>query len=224
MSESAFDINDPNLTIEVPEDYNPEAELKNSKPMPPKDGRHKVRVRLIETKEQPVYFKPGSDGKPGSVLAACKVQIVKEDGTLGAFLKDWYPSTRPRKGQKTTDLAYLCAKLGHPLPATMRHPDQIIEHVTKAFDSAGENGVDVFVTTQWVKSVLQNGVYVETKGQTAITQAAIAHARQFAYEEGLDEKTTEETVQYAIDNPHIYWDTEGNERACRAQVNFLVGA
>lgn len=219
MSDNTFDINDPNLAIDLPDDYDPDAEFKSGKPMPPADGKHQVRVRLIETKDKPVYF------KNGAVLAACKVQLVKPDGSNGAFLKDWYPSTRPKKSQKSTDLAYLTKVLGNPLPRTMVHPAEIIAHVEKAFNAKGEEGAVVTVETEWIKSMVIDGQFVDiAKGQRAVAESAVQAAVNAAYENGWDEETKEKAIAYATENPHLYLDSEGTERSVRAQVKWLVGA
>lgn len=219
MSDNTFDINDPNLAIDLPDDYDPEAEFKSGKPMPPADGKYQVRVRLIETKEEPLYY------KNGAVLAACKVQMVKPDGTNGAFLKDWYPSTRPKKYQKSTDLAYIAKVLGSPMPRTMVHPTEIIAHLQKAFDAKGDEGAVVTVETEWIKSFVIDGQFVDVaKGQVAVAQSAVAAVINAAHENGWDDETREKAIAYATENPHLYLDSEGNERSVRAQVKWLVGA
>lgn len=225
-----FNLDDPELSIDVPEDYDPQAELAAQRegfPPPPdrvggKRVPYLVTVKLIEPTEQKpdsVYF------KNGQVLAACKAQFVKEDGTPGMFLKNWYPSTRVGEYQKTSAIAYICKQQGQPLSAVQRHPNDIIKHVKAVFEAAGEAGVQVTVHTQWIKSIKDaNGQYVETKGSAAIAQTTLAAAQHASYEAGLGEEETAAALVFAQNNPHLYTDESGEQRSVRSEVVGIVGA
>lgn len=236
MSEQGneFDLNDPNLVLDLPEDYDPEGELVGGIPQPPADGVNKVALVLAEDTEN----KEAVRFSKGKIVATFRVRAVKEDGELGAYLKDYYPTSQVFNGQKTSALANLCKLAGDPVRAT--HPKDYIAHIRGLFSP--EKPFVCSAKTQWVKSVpevvvgedgslsqaidLATGFksYVETKGQAKIAAQAIHAAQYKAQEEGLDQEGTDALVLYAQQHPHVYLDPlSGEERSVRAEVRFIVG-
>lgn len=221
-NEQEFDLNDPNLSIEVPEGYDPEGELVAASFAPPKDGPNRIALFLAEDTEakQAVRF------SKGKIVATFRVRFVKDDGTLGSYGKDYYPTSQVFEGQVTSALATLCRLAGSPVKTTQ--PGQYIAHVVGLFKGTRDEGSDGFritARTQWVKSVPDGaGGYVETKGAARIAQAAVAAAQQRAHENSWSEEQAAAAVAYAQANPHLYFDDAGEERSVRAEVRGIVGA
>lgn len=220
--EQQFDLNDPDLVIDVPEGYDPEGDLVAASFAPPKDGPNRVAIFLAEDTEakRAVRF------SKGKVVASFRVRAVKDDGSLGQFLKDWYPTSQVFEGQVTSALATLCKLVGAPVRTTQ--PGAYIAHVEGLFKGTRDEGSEGFrltARTQWVKSVPDgSGGYTETKGMGRIAQAAVAAALHRAHELGWDEDQTAAAVAYAQANPHLYYDESGEERSVRAEVRAIVGA
>jgi len=225
-----FDMNDPNLTLEVPEDYNPEGELGGGIPQPPADGVNKVALFLGEDTES----KPAVRFSKGKIVATFRVRAVKEDGELGAYLKDYYPTSQVFEGQHTSALANLCRLAGRPVTTT--NVNAFIQHVYDTF--SGDEGTIFSAKTQWVKSApainpetgeQQIGadgykVYNEIKGQAKIAAAAIAAVQQQAATEGWSDDDLNAGLDYARKNPHLYIDPiSGEEKSVRAEVRYVVG-
>ena len=108
-----FDMNDPTLELEMPDDYNPEAELGGGIPQPPADGANRVALFLAEDTEN----KDAVRFSKGKVVATFRVRAVKDDGELGAYLKDYYPTSQVFEGQHTSALANPCRLAGKPVTA-----------------------------------------------------------------------------------------------------------
>ena len=162
-----FDLNDPTSLAELQEivpDIDPDDIPKQSRPAPPPDGVHWVKVRLRGDKAEPVYYKNlRRDPDTGkiicdSVVAILTVRVVDgQTGAEGGFLKDWYASTTtpkvaPGQPPKGAALTAICKMAGKPIRLGASLPE-IKAHVERVFAEAGEEGILVLVKTQWVKSV-----------------------------------------------------------------------
>lgn len=229
MSEE-FDINDPNLHLDLPANYDPEAEAGGGFPPPPSDGVNRIALFLAEDTEakEAVRF------SRGKVVATFRARFVKEDGELGAYLKDYYPTSQVFEGQATSALANLARLAGNPVRTNQ--PGEYIKHIKGVFST--EEPFYVQAKTQWIKSTPaldedgshkidpQTGykIYDELKGQSKIAQAAVQAAQMRAMEEGLDEEATNSLISYAAKNPHLYIDPiSGDEKSVRAEVRYIVG-
>lgn len=197
-----FDINDPSSLAQLQEivpDIDPDDIPKQTRPAPPPDGVHWVKVRLRGDKDEPVYYKNlRRDPDTGkitcdSIVAVLTVRIVdSQTGTELGFLKDWYASTTtpkvaPGSPPKGAALTAVCKMAGKPIRLGASLPE-IKAHVERVFAEAGEEGILVLVKTQWVKSVPKTvdvgGLpayaftpdgkkeYVETKGMKKILEQA----------------------------------------------------
>lgn len=226
---NSFDLNDPNLVLDLPDNYDPEADLVGGIPQPPPDGVNKVALILAndtENKEAVRFSK-------GKIVATFNVKVVKDDGELsnGYGVKDFYPTSQVFNGQTTSALANLCKLAGKPVRAT--DPAAYISHIRSVFSP--EKPFIVSAKTQWVKSTPsldeegqqkvnpETGYkeYDELKGQARITDAAIREAQYRAVEAGED---VDEAVANAAKNPHLYLDPlTGDERSVRAEVRYVVG-
>lgn len=254
-TEETFDLNDPRLMDDTPTDFDPEAGIEDVKFAPPDDGPNWVVLRLREqTREDKpsISVRPLNKEAEGIIRAALErgeeppkgltkvmltisPRLLKEDGTEGAFMKEYYPSTQVFKGQSTSHLAHLCAILGKPLARTMTNR-QIVEHVTKLFADAGDEGIKVVADTRWNKSfpeldenqmpVYKNGQkqYVEVKGQKTIQAQAVRAAKLEAQAQGLEGEAFDRFVDAAKANAHVYSDPlTGEERTVRLEINRLIG-
>lgn len=228
---SEFDLNNPELMLELPEDYNPEAELGGSIPQPPVDGPNTVALFLAgdtETKDAVRFSK-------GKVVATFRVRVVKEDGTLGAYLKDYYPTSQVFDGQHTSALANLCRLAGKPV--NTRVPAEYIKHIRSVFST--DEPFICTAKTQWVKSTPvvnpETGehlidstsgykLYKEVKGMVNVKADAVASVQQRAANEGWSADELEEGLAYASANPHLYMDPiSGEEKSVRAEIRYIVG-
>jgi hypothetical protein len=226
-----FDMNDPNLELEMPDDYNPEAELGGGIPQPPADGNNQVALFLAEDTEN----KAAVRFSKGKVVATFRVRAVKEDGELGAYLKDYYPTSQVFEGQHTSALANLCRLAGKPV--TARQAPEFIKHIYSVF-SPDEPFVCT-AKTQWIKSTPKvdpetgehaidptTGYkqYDEIKGMAKVKASAIADVQRRAAAEGWDSDALEAGLDYATRHPHLYIDPiSGDEKSARAEVRYVVG-
>lgn len=227
-----FDLNDPTLTLDLPEDFDPEGELKDSRPMPPPDGPNPVVLKLDEDYDgKPAVYFSTKNGK-NKIVARFRAQVVKDDGEPGQFLKDYYATTMVFQGQTTSALAALCHLAGRPLRAVS--PKEVIQHVYETFRPLGETGgLRVTAKTKWVKSTPAldpdtgaaiPGQYDEVKGQKRITDSAVQLAQHLALVAGLDEDAVAKKVAEAMAAPHVYIDpVSGEERTVRAEVDRIIG-
>ena len=226
-----FDMNDPTLELEMPDDYNPEAELGGGIPQPPADGANRVALFLAEDTEN----KDAVRFSKGKVVATFRVRAVKDDGELGAYLKDYYPTSQVFEGQHTSALANLCRLAGKPV--TARQAPEYIKHVYSVFST--DEPFVCTAKTQWVKSTpkldpetgehmldSQTGykMYDEVKGMAKVKAAAVAAVQQQAANEGWDSDSLEKGLEYATRNPHLYTDPlTGDEKSVRAEVRYVIG-
>jgi hypothetical protein len=230
MSEQEFDINDPNLQLDLPDNYDPEAEAGGGFPPPPNDGVNRIALFLAEDTEN----KEAVRFSKGKVVATFRARFVKEDGELGSYLKDYYPTSQVFDGQATSALANLARLANNPVRTNQ--PGEYIKHIKGIFST--EEPFYVQAKTQWIKStptldpetgehvVGADGykAYTEVKGQSKIQQAAIQSAQMRAMTEGLDEEGTNTLINYAAKNPHLYIDpVSGDEKSVRAEVRYIVG-
>lgn len=223
-----FDMNDPELVLDLPDDYDPEADLVGGIPQPPADGNNKVALFLAEDTES----KEAVRFSKGKIVATFRVKTFREDGEVsnGFSVKDFYPTSQVFNGQTTSALANLCKLAGKPVRAT--NPVDYIKHVRSVFST--EVPFIVTAKTQWIKStpaldeegqhrIDETGykVYDELKGQVRITDAAIRTAQSRAADAGED---IDEAIATAAKSPHLYLDPiSGDERSVRAEVRYVVG-
>jgi hypothetical protein len=237
QSVPTFDINDPESLAQLQEivpDIDPDDIPKQTRPAPPPDGVHWVKVRLRGDKSEPVYYKnlrvDPDTGKLtcDSVIAILTVRVV--DGQTGAelgFLKDWYASTTtpkvsPGQPPKGAALTAICKMAGKPIRLGASLPE-IKAHVERVFAEAGEEGILVLVKTQWLKSVPkakdENGlvtyVYKDVGGkQVKDYEPEIKGMKkilELAAKQGIPE-----------DMAHLWYDpVTGDERTVQAQVQSI---
>lgn len=226
-NEQEFDLNDPNLSIEVPEGYDPEGELVAASFAPPKDGENRVWVWLIDDKEdrETGGVKKAVRFSKGKIVAGFRVQFLKEDGSPGQYAKDWYVTSQVFEGQVTSALATLCKLAGAPVKTV--NAQQYIAHVNTTFKKFTEgDGFPLNVRTQWVRQTSDGagGYGPDIKGMKKVAAAALMDAQKRAAENGWDEDQTAVAVAYAQQNPHLYYDDSNEERSVRAEVRGIVGA
>ena len=229
-----FDMNDPTLELEMPDDYNPEAELGGGIPQPPADGPHKLAFWLAEDTEQKMAVRQSK----GKIVATFKVRVVKDNGDFGQYLNEYYPTTQVFDGQRTSALTNMCrlaGKVNYANPNSQ--PDEYIKNVRATFST---DVPTIFTAqTQWVKSVPdlnpETGehkvdsisgykMYTKTKGMVKIKAAAVAAVQQQAATEGWDSDSLEKGLEYATRNPHLYTDPlTGDEKSVRAEVRYVIG-
>lgn len=214
QGDGGFDFGDPNGSAE------------QVAPPPPPDGEYTVNLRLRESDQKPgVYIK--DPGLPTmKVVASISPRYVKEDGSIGAFLKDFYPTTMVFKGQTASQIAFLANLAGSPLQRGMS-PQDVVDHIQGIFDDAGEEGITVRARTRWIKSTKNDdGTYTEIKGQKAITQAVINEAKAGAMLEGIVGDELVAILDDAAAKAHIYvdYDKDGNlvERTVKSEISSLL--
>lgn len=225
-----FDMNNPNLTLQFPEGYDPESELSGGTPQPPADGVNRVVVFLAEDTET----KPAVRFSNSKIVATFRVRAVKADGEWGAYLKDYYPTSQVFEGQHTSALANLCRLAGRPV--TTIEVDPFIRHVYDSFST--EEGFVCMAKTQWIKSIRvidpETGeqlvgadgykVYSDIKGQARIKAMATAAVQQEAVNGDWSDEQLAAGLAYANTNPHLYVDPiSGEERSVRAEIYRIVG-
>lgn len=215
QEEQEFELNDPRLLADVPDGQSADAEYEQIQPAPPAEGPHWVWLTLREPKEDKpsVYVK----GVPGNtkVLARLVPRVETEDGNPGAFAKDYYPSTKPGRGETLGQLYYICQLAGKPVPPGSNN-QQIINHVQQVFAAAGENGVRVPAKIVWVRSEMQldedgmpvidaagRKVYTEIRGEKLIRSLAAAQ-------------------DIPEDMQHTYVDAAGETRTVQVQIASLL--
>lgn len=234
-NEVEFDLNDPALMSDAPDFGDPEGSAEQIAAPPPSDGVHEVALFLRESEDKPGVYVKGTPGD-AKLVAAVSPRFVREDGTLGAYLKDFYPTTMVFQGQTASQIAFLCRLAGEPLQRGMSYED-IKAHIYKLFAEAGEEGIRVKAKTQWIKStqrVDENGipvtdtfsgkaVYDEVKGEGRIKAAAAQAAKSEALEQGFDMDEALGAAALAEARAHIYIDpVSGDERTVRAEIRSLI--
>lgn len=192
-----YDLNDPALMDDTPGDYDPRAEQVEVSYAPPDDGPMLVRVRLQEQvkEDKPSVYVKGVPGN-SKVIVALNPKLIREDGTEGFIRPLWLWST-PAKNQNNSNLGFFCLYAGDPLPEKANN-GQILAHVTKLFDRAGENGIDMWAWVQWLiqfKKVDKDGLdvigsdgyaeQVEIKSQKSCRLFAERNARLVLKQSGL---------------------------------------
>lgn len=209
-----FNLNEPQLGSYVPDDYDPEAVLEFTLPPPPDDGPNVVHLQLRERENKPsVYLKGGDSGE--KVIAAIGVRFVNQDGELGQFGKDFYPTSQVFRGAKASHLSTLCLLAGKPLSRGMT-TGQIRDHVQALFLAAGDEGVTLWAETKWIKSIPlvdENGLpiyengnqkYFDIKGQKRVLAHAISQGS-------------------SVEEGHLFIDPiSGDQRSVRAEISRLL--
>lgn len=234
-TEAEFDLNNPALMSDAPDFGDPEGSAEQIAAPPPSDGVHPVALFLRESEDKPGVYVKGTPGD-SKLVAAISPRFVREDGTLGAYLKDFYPTTMVFQGQTASQIAFLCRLAGEPLQRGMTYED-IKTHVYKLFAQAGEEGIRVNAKTQWIKStqrVDENGIpvtdefsgkaiYDEVKGENRIKAAAAAAAKSEVLADGGDLDDAVAAAELAEARAHIYTDpVSGEERTVRAEIRSLI--
>lgn len=216
VQQNEFELNDPDLMTYVPEDFDPNAEPIDRALPPPPEGEQWVQMKLRDDQEgkPAVYAKAYHGGV--KVMARLVPRLVYQDGTIGQFLKDFYPSNCLNfDGQPVADLVYIMRLAGTPL-ILKQTTGKIIEHVRASFEAAGDQGVLVPAYVRWLLSSpaigsdgshLTDGngktIYNEIKGKKAIIASIVAA--------GGDPNKA-----------HLYVDASGTERSIRSEVARLL--
>lgn len=225
-TETAFDMNNPPQGDGGFDFGDPNGSAEQIAPPPPADGEYTVNLRLRESDQKAgVYIK--DRGLPTQkIVASISPRYVREDGTLGAYLKDFYPTTMVFQGQTASQVAFLCNLAGQPLQRGMTI-DQVVEHVQRIFDEAGEEGITVRARTRWIKSTKNDdGTYTEVKGQKAVTAAAVNAAKAEAMLDGIVGEELIAILDDAAARAHLYLDVDkdGNvvERTVKSEISSLL--
>lgn len=227
MADEIFDLNDPTLVMDLPDDYDPEADLKNGM-APPPYGNVEVQLKLAEPTEEkpnPIYF------KNGKVIAHIRVKARGVSGEFNRFLKDWYATTYVGEYQTTHALAQICKIAGNNLPPT-REPGKIQEHLQKVFDSFGEDGLVLVARVDWARPQPvfdENGTFIswgkDLQGRAKIATVAVNEAQRRAMDAELDDEKVAKAIKYATENPHLYVNpVTGDEVSVRSEIKYLIGA
>jgi hypothetical protein len=147
-----FNLNDPRLDDYVPEGFDPEADLESRGFKPPQDGRGWVRLFMRQPKDDRPnpYTKAGQNSV--NVLVGTRPRIQKEDGSLGAYLADWYAMTSVMKGQKTSTMHAMAKQVGISLPVGLP-AGEIKKRIREAFEQAGEAGLAVYGRWQMIREI-----------------------------------------------------------------------
>lgn len=225
-TETAFDMNNPPQGDGGFDFGDPNGSAEQVAPPPPADGEYTVNLRLRESDQKPgVYIK--DRGLPTQkIVASISPRYIREDGTLGAYLKDFYPTTMVFQGQTASQIAFLANLAGNPLQRGMTI-DQVVDHVQRIFDEAGEGGITVRARTRWIKSTKNDdGTYTEVKGQRAVTAAAVNAAKAEAMLDGIVGDELVDILADAAARAHIYldYDKDGNvvERTVKSEISSLL--
>lgn len=215
------DINEMELLSYVPEDYDPQADIRENIPAPPPEGRALARLFLRQREDADAVYVKVKDSVP-RLIAAHAVRYVNEDGTLGGYLKDYYSTSVVGNTQSTSSMAFIAKQAGKPFTSGMNLA-QMKEHYEGIFQAAGEDGVDVEVQIQWLKllpSLDENGLqrvneegrgeWIEIKGRKRIEQ------NLYATVEPAD-------LAKALEQPWVYSDPlTGETRTVKAEIVRLL--
>lgn len=212
-----FDLNDPRLANLPVEDFDPDGSLIQIPPAPPSDGIHRIALTLREG-ENAIRIK--SDEKGTRIVAQFVPRFVKEDGTLGGFLKDFYATSMVPNGQSTSSIAVLCRAAGHP---TRRFANfaEYVEHVQKAFTP--DNPFEVSAKTQWRRAIPYddgNGgtMWTDVNGEAAVKARNLEDTIRFK----ADPSFPPQTLALLEANPHLYYDERAGEvKVVQAQVRSI---
>lgn len=212
-----FDLNDPRLADLPVEDFDPNGSLIQIPPAPPSDGIHRISLTLREG-ENAIRIK--SDEKGTRIVAQFVPRFVKEDGTLGGFLKDFYATSMVPNGQSTSSIAVLCRAAGHP---TRRFENfaEYVKHVQAAFSP--ETPFEVSAKTQWRRAIPYDdgngGVqWTDINGEAAVKARSVEDVLRFKSETNFPPQT----LALLEANPHLYYDERAGEvKAVQAQVRSI---
>lgn len=225
---AAFDMNNPPQGDGGFDFGDPNGSAEQIAPPPPADGEYTVNLRLRESDTKAGVYVKDRDLPTMKVVASISPRFVREDGTLGSFLKDFYPTTSVFRGQTASQIAFLCNLAGQPLQRGM-NPDQVVAHVQRIFDEAGDEGITVRARTRWIKSVKDpvTGEYNDKpKGQAAITAAAVNAAKAEAMLAGIVGEELIAILDDAAARAHLYLDVDkdGNvvERTVKSEISSLL--
>lgn len=234
-TEAEFDLNNPALMSDAPDFGDPEGSAEQIAAPPPSDGVHPVALFLRESENKPGVYVKGTPGD-AKLVAAISPRFVREDGTLGAYLKDFYPTTMVFQGQTASQIAFLARLAGKPLQRGMTYED-IKAHIYKLFEEVGEEGIRVSAKTQWIKTTQRvdgegnpvfdqfsnKEIYDDVKGERRIKAAAAAAAKSEVLANGGDLDDAVAAAELAEARAHIYTDpVSGDERTVRAEIRSLI--
>lgn len=231
-TQTEFDVNDPQ-TYEGFDYGDPGGSAEQLPFAPPDDGIHRLNLRLRESETKPGVYIKGT-GPDLKVVAALAVRVLKEDGNLGAYLRDFYPTTQVLQGQSASNIAFLCRLAGKPLQRGMS-PQQVVDHVYGVFEDAGESGITVNAKTRWIREIpvvteegipVFDGEYIKRdvlKGQKAIISSVVAKAKSDALMQGYAGAELEQLLQDATAKAHIFYNPyKDEEEVVRAEIASLV--
>lgn len=230
-----FDLNDPRLMDYVPEGFDPQADIESRGFRPPKDGRGWVRLFMRQPTERNPH-NPYVKGtlQDASVVVGTRPRIEKEDGTLGAFLADFYPTTKVIKGDKNSKMHFMAKQAGIELPEKLP-AGEIIKRVREAFERAGDQGLRVYGRWQMQREVPKVGQdggpilnekgYPESDryyGSVAVTKQNLAEAEALAQAQThMTEDERRDMVDAVKNEPWKYYEEKDGSYSLReARVVF----
>lgn len=231
-----FDMNS-TVLLDLPCPEEGEGEPTVSVPAPPSDGPYWVALMMRPAQEgrENVYVKPTQNG--AKILARFSPRYLREDGTLGGYLRDFYPSNEMRQGQTVSDLGYVARMAGVQVPrGNFGQLLQFYKELFAGLENEQGSYIAVPALTQWLKStpkVDENGEvvrdaegrveYDEIRGERKIRAAAIAAAQTEASRLGLDGDAFDRFVASAGAMAHVFVNPVTGEQAqVRAQISRLV--
>lgn len=233
--EKIFNLNDPELDSYVPEGFDPEADLESRGFKPPQDGRGYVRLFMRQpTEEKPnPYTKAGQNSV--NVLVGTRPRIQKGDGSLGAYLADWYAMTSVMKGQKTSSMHAMAKQAGISLPVGLP-AGEIKKRVREAFEKAGDTGLLVYGRWQMIREIpkldAEGNVRKNERGypdvervygRLAVEKKNVEDAQAVAEAQAhLSEAEKQGIFDAVSSEPWKYYDHEGELREARVVFELLA--
>lgn len=231
-----FDLNSMDL-LDLPCPDEGQGEPAASVPAPPSDGVYWAGLGMRPAQEgrENVYVKAMETG--AKILARFTPRFLREDGTLGAYMKDFYPSNQMREGQSVSDLGYIARLAGVSVPrGNFGQLLQFYKDLFASLESEPGSYIAVPVVSEWIKStprVDENGEvvrgadgrveYDEIRGERRIKAAAVATAQMEASRLNLSGDAFDRYVAQAAATAHLYTNpVTGEQNQVRAQVRRLA--
>jgi hypothetical protein len=218
-----FNVNDPKLLKYVPTGFDPSADIPERKFAPPLDGKGYIRLFMREPSEsKPNPYVKGTP-QDANVLVRTRPRIEKEDGTLGAYLADFYPMTKVIGNNPTSSMHMLAKQAGIDLPVGLT-AGEIIEKISLAFEEAGEEGIRVYAKYRLYREIPREGDKPERiSGRQAVFSRNLADAEALAEAQThLSEEDRKELVKVVAKEPWKYYDNNGELREAKVTIDQLV--
>lgn len=226
--EELFDINDPRFANFVPEEGNADADMQVPTFGPAADGHYRLFLRLRQPNEKNPknpYVKAPEGEEPSLIFIAGVFLKDLEDKGRG-YANDMYLSSKKARNQEIAQLHYVIrVATGKAVPANTPLP-VLASLAQKAFDSAGESGIELYGATQWVRRI-KDGVnpdgsikWKDLKGQLRIEKYNIQEIteRVRRADSGLTPAEQEAEIEKVRKSPWIYYNDEGKALETRVEV------